>query len=295
MQLIEFGKKLNTPIVICLGYFGCMHIGHVKLLELARIRAREHNAKVALFTFNNNHLRVLGKDAKVVYTFEERLTLYESLGVDYVVAATFNDMFRETTGEQFIERLKRYNLKGVVCGFDYRCGCDGMNSNQLKDRLADVCNVDIVDAICRNGEKISTTSVRKLLDESDIASVNVLLSQPYFLIGEVVHGRRVGSDMGFPTANLKLNSDKVLPIGVYGGQTIVDGKTYRAIVNVGQKPTFGLDYVNVEAHIIGFDGDLYNRTLKISLTKFLRPIRKFDSAEELIEQLKKDREVTLHD
>lgn len=295
MQLIEFGKQLNTPIVICLGYFGCMHSGHVKLLEVAKERARESNAKVALFTFNNNHLRVLGKDTKVVYTFEERLMLYEALGVDYVIAATFNDEFRLKTGEQFIEDLKTYNLKGVVCGFDYSCGSNRLNSEQVKDLLSVVCDVDVVEAICRNGEKISTTLVRKLLDSSEIASVNELLSEPYFLVGNVEHGRRVGRDMGFPTANLRLSSEKILPLGVFGGQIAVDGETYRAIVNIGQKPTFGLDYINVEAHIVGFDGDLYNRTLKISLTKFLRPIRKFDSANELIEQLKRDREVVLYD
>lgn len=295
MQLIEFGEQLNTPIVICLGYFGCMHSGHVKLLEVAKIRAREQDAKVALFTFNNNHLRVLGKDAKVVYTFEERLVLYDNLDVDYVISATFNDEFRSNTGEQFIEQLKHYNLKGVVCGFDYCCGSDRLNCNQVKSRLSVVCDVDIVDAICRNGEKISTTSVRQLLENSDIASVNELLSEPYFLVGKVEHGRHVGRDIGFPTANLKLSSEKLLPIGVYCGQTVIGGKSYKVIVNIGQKPTFGLDYVNVEAHIVNFDGDLYGSTIKISLTKFLRPIRKFDSAGELVEQLKKDREVTLYD
>ena len=295
MQLTQFGKQLNSPIVICLGYFDCMHIGHIRLLEVAKERARQAKAKVALFTFNNNHLRVLGKDTKVVYIYEERLMLYESLGVDYVITATFDEHFRAKTGKQFIEQLKKYNLKGVVCGFDYSCGSDRLDSKQVKEGLSGICEVDIVEAICKDGVKISTTSVRKLLDESDIASVNGLLSEPYFLVGNVEHGRHVGSSIGFPTANLKLSADKMLPIGVYGGQTTVDGKNYKAIVNIGQKPTFGLDYVNVEAHLIDFDGNLYNRTLKISLTKFLRPVRKFDSPNQLIEQLKKDKEVTLHD
>lgn len=295
MQLIEFGKQLNTPIVICLGYFGSMHLGHLKLLEIAKQRARERNAHVALFTFSNNHLRVLGKDTKVVYTFEERLMLYQNLGVDYVVAAEFDEHFKENSGKQFIEQLRHYNLKGVVCGFDYTCGCDRLNCLQVKEILHGVCDVDIVDAICKNGVKVSTTVVRTLLEQSDIQGANELLSEPYFLVGKVEHGRRVGHDIGFPTANLILSVEKILPIGVYGGQTDVDGKTYKAIVNVGQKPTFGLDLVNVEAHLIDFDEDLYNRTLKISLNKYLRPIRKFDGANQLVEQLKKDKEVILHD
>ena len=295
MQIVQFGQKLNTPIVICLGYFGSMHLGHQKLLEVAKCRAEENDAKVALFTFSNNHLKVLGIDSSVVYTFEERLSIYESLGVDYVIAAEFDETFCKQSGAQFVKQLKKYNLKGVVCGFDYSCGSDRMNALQLSDSLNDVCKVDVVDAICLNGVKISTSRLREMLSMGNIEQTNALLSEPFFLIGTVVHGRHVGSQMGFPTANLQVSSEKELPLGVYGGQTDVDGKVYRAIVNVGQKPTFGLDYVNVEAHILNFDGDLYGKQLKVALTKYLRPISKFNSAEELADQLKKDREVVLND
>ena len=295
MQIVQFGQKLNTPIVICLGYFGSMHLGHQKLLEVAKRRADELNAKVALFTFSNNHLKVLGMDCSVVYTFEERLSIYENLGIDYVIAAEFDDSFRKQSGAQFVELLKKYNLKGVVCGFDYTCGRDRMNAAQLSDSLNGVCSVYVVDAICLNGEKISTSRLREMLLRNDLEKANALLSEPYFLVGKVVSGRHVGSQIGFPTANLQISGEKELPLGVYGGQTVVDGKLYRAIVNVGQKPTFGLDYVNVEAHLLDFEGDLYGKQLKVALTKYLRPISKFNSAQELIEQLKKDRGVVLND
>ena len=295
MQVIEFGKQLNCPIVLCLGYFGTMHSGHVKLLEVAKLRARELHANVALFTFSNNHLKVLGKDSTVVYTYSERLELYQNLGVDVVLSAEFNNEFRASTGNQFVEQLVQYNLKGVVCGFDYSCGSDHMNSKALADRLTGICNVDIVDAICWNGTKVSTTLVRELLENADISTANKLLSEPYFVMGNIVHGRRVGSSMGFPTANIQVSNEKLLPIGVYGGATEIDGKTYRAIVNIGQKPTFGLDYVNIEAHILNFDGDLYGKSLKVQLTRFLRPIHKFNDAQELVEQLKQDRETVLND
>ena len=295
MQIVQFGQKLNTPIVVCLGYFGSMHLGHQKLLEVAKLRAKQRDAKVALFTFSNNHLKVLGKDATVTYTFEERLNIYENLGVDYVLAAEFDDYFRSLKGEQFVELLARYNLKGVVCGFDYSYGRDRMNAAQLKESLAEVCTVDIVDPICLNGVKISTSLVRAMLSKSDVEGANVLLSEPYFLIGKVIHGRHVGSQIGFPTANLQISSEKELPIGVFGGQTVVDGKLYSAIVNVGQKPTFGLDYVNVEAHILNFDGDLYGKELKIALIKYLRSISKFNNAQELAQQLRKDMQEVLND
>ena len=296
MQVIEFGKKLNCPIVLCLGYFGTMHSGHVKLLEVAKQRARECGGKVALFTFSNNHLQVLGRDSTVVYTYPERLLLYESLGVDVVIATEFSNEFRACTGKQFVEQLlASYDLRGVVCGFDYSCGSDRMNCSQLIAQLDGTCSVDVVDAICWNGEKISTSLIRKLLLEANISTVNELLSEPYFVTGNVVHGRHVGIALGFPTANLQVSSEKLLPIGVFGGLTEIDGKTYRAIINIGQKPTFGLDYVNIEAHILNFDGDLYGKTLKLSLTRFLRPICKYSDANELVEQLKQDRERVLND
>ena len=295
MQLIDFSQKLNEPIVVCLGYFGCMHKGHVALLDKAKLLARQRGAKVALFTFSNNHLRVLGKDTKMLYTFEERLHLYENLGVDYVLAAEFTVDFRKQLGVDFVRQLAQYNLKGVVCGFDYTCGSDRLGSADLKLALSAQCPVEIVDAVCWNGNKVSTTLIRSLLTQNEIASANQLLSEPYFLIGRVVSGRKVGGKIGFPTANLQVDADKLLPLGVYGGVVSLDGTEYKCIVNVGNKPTFDEDSATVEAHLIDFDGDLYGQTLKVSLTKFLRKITKFASAEQLVEQLQTDRESVLND
>lgn len=295
MQLVEFGKKLNTPVVICLGYFGCMHKGHVGLVDVAKRRAAECGAKVALFTFSNNHLKVLGKEPTVVYTFDERLLIYESLGIDFVIAGKFDESFRATTGDEFLNELLRYNVKGVVFGTDYCCGSDRMNSIAARDKLLSTCTVDIVDTMLWHGEKISTTAVRKLLGSGDVATANQLLSEPYFVTGEVEAGRHVGKSMGFPTANLKISSEKALPIGVYGGHTVVDGNLYRCIVNIGHKPTFAVDSVTIEVHLINFNGNLYGRTLKVSLTKYLRGIQKFANADELSAQLARDKESVLHD
>ena len=295
MQLIEFGQKLNEPIILCLGYFGCMHMGHRALLDRAKLRARELGAKVALFTFSNNHLRVLGKDVKVLYTFEERLQIYSDLGVDYVLAAEFTEKFRNSSGAEFVKQLTDYNLKGVVCGFDYTCGCDRLGSCDLQNALASLCSVDVVEAVCWNGNKVSTTLIRALLAENDITSANKLLSEPYFLCGTVVSGRKVGSKIGFPTANLQIDVDKLLTNGVYGGVATLQGKTYKCIVNIGNKPTFGVDSATVEVHLIGFEGNLYGQDLKVALTKFLRKITKFASPDELTRQLQADRESVLND
>ena len=272
-----------------------MHRGHVALLDTAKRRARATGAKVALFTFSNNHLRVLGKDVKSLYTFEERLGIYQSLGVDYVIAAEFTEQFRVSSGAEFVAQLKRYDLKGVVCGFDYTCGSDRLGSAELQKALSSLCTVDVVDAVCCNGVKVSTTLIRAMLTDNQLERANELLSQPFFAVGTVISGRKLGSKIGFPTANLQLDADKFVPEGVFGGETVLCGKTYKCIVNIGTKPTFDVDAATVEAHIIGFDGDLYGQTVQISLTKFLRKITKFDSADELKKQLQADKESIIND
>lgn len=294
MQVVSFDEKLNCPIVLCLGYFGCMHIGHLELIRVAKHRALVTGAKVALFTFSNNHLACLGKDKTVIYTFEERLSIYRSLGIDYVISVKFDEEFRNKSGQDFVKGLTRYNLIGVVCGFDYSYGRDRMNADALRNELS-VCSVEIVQPISINGEKVSTTMVRRLLSEHAVVEANALLSEKYFIEGKVEHGRHIGTQMGFPTANLVVDAEKFLSMGVYSATTLIDGKKYRAIVNIGQKPTFGIATPNVEAHLLYFDGELYGKTIKLSIDRFLRPICRFESAEGLVDQIQKDKEAVLND
>lgn len=295
MQIIKFGEKLTCPIIVCLGYFGCMHKGHVKLLETAKKTAAEFHAKVALFTFSNNHLKLLGKDSSVLYTYRERLEIYNSLSVDYLIVADFNNDFRSMMGEEFLRIFKDYDLKGVVCGYDHRCGSNKLDCNGIENELRGVCSVEIVDEITVDNVKISTTLVKKLITNRQILKANSLLSEPYFIIGNVVHGRGVGKTLGFPTANLQIDAEKLLSQGVYGGYTYVDGIKYKCIVNIGRTPTFGIDRFNVEAHLIEFSGDLYGRELKVSITSYLRDIEKFSSVNDLANQLKADTEKVLND
>ena len=294
MQVVKFGEKLNTPIVIALGFFGCMHKGHVQLLDEAKTLAKSTNSKVALFTFFNNHLKVLGKDVKQLYTFDERCKIYQNLGVDVLVCAEFNKQFMQTSGAEFLSTLNNYNLHGVVCGFDYTCGSDRKNSQFVREYLCDI-PVKVVDAVCIDGVKISTTLIRAKLGECDISLCNQLLSQPFFFDGEVVHGRGVGNKLGFPTANILTGADKFLPAGVFAGDTVVDGTTYKCIINIGAKPTYDIDEPTVEVHVIGYGGNLYGNNISVNLRKFLRPICKFDCSEQLIQQLKLDMENCLDD
>lgn len=294
MQLVKFGEKLNSPIVIALGFFGCMHKGHVQLLDQAKKLASQTNSKVALFTFSNNHLKVLGKDIKQLYVFDERCKVYQNLGIDVLITAEFDEQFKNTNGANFLKTLFTYNLQGVVCGFDYTCGSDRQNCQFVRDYFKEI-PVSVVDAVCKDGVKISTTFIRNLLANSNIEHANELLSQPFFFDGTVVYGRGVGKDLGFPTANIQVDTDKFLPTGVFAGNTVIDDNNYRCIVNIGAKPTYDIAEQTVEVHILNFKGNLYGEKLSIDLVKYLRPICKFSNQDQLIQQLKIDRENCLHD
>lgn len=295
MQIIQLDEKLNFPVVVCLGFFGCMHKGHVELLNTAKQRAKQTGSKVALFTFSNNHLAVLNREQSVVYTFEERLSIYKSLGVDCVITAQFDNAFKNLTAQKFLSQFTKFDLRGIVCGFDHLCGSDRLDCYGIKRFFENVCPVDIVNQISVDGQKVSTTLLRRCLVNNEIAKANSLLSEPFFVIGQVVHGRGMGSTLGFPTANLSIPAEKLLPVGVFGGTTQIDGKIYRAIVNIGNVPTFEVDKNTFEAHILDYNGDLYGKTLKVSLTRYLRPIKKFNSAYELGVQLQKDKEIVSND
>ena len=151
-----------------------------------------------------------------------------------------------------------------------------------------VC-VDAIPLVEVDGEKVSSTRIKQCLQKGAVAEANMLLSQPFFVLGEVFEDRKLGRNIGFPTANICYPEDK-FPIkqGVYHTQVEIDGKTYTCVTNYGARPTYNNDKVLTETHVIGFDGNLYGKTLKVEFLRYLRDIQPFESVELLKEQLKKD-------
>lgn len=291
MEVLKFGEKYDCPAVLCLGFFDCMHSGHVKLLRYAQLLAGR-TAKVVLFTFGNNHFQTLNRGTKLLFTFDERLQIYEGLGVDAVLKADFDEAFMAQTAEEFLHRLRCCcNLKWVVCGADFTCGSDLASADMVRSILHEFVPVDVVDIVCHGGQKISSSLVRKLLCEHKISEANSFLTQPFFFEGIVTEGRHDGHKLGFPTANLNIPQEKLAPEGVYAGSVLTNGKHYKAIVNVGYAPTFDFCKSVCEAHLLHFDGNLYGQKIKVFLQKYIRPIQKFDDVRQLCAQLRRDCEV----
>ncbi len=291
MKLKKLSDNFNEPLVLALGFFDCMHLGHRKILNTAKDLA--NGAKIGIFTFDDNQIGLLKNNSKLIYTFNERLSIFKELGVDYTIYSSFSKEFMMTSADEFIEQLNKFNLKQIVCGFDYTFGCDRKDAKYLKEKSnVPVC---IVDKIEYNNEKVSSHLIKTLLSQSRIEQANSLLCSEFFITGKVVHGNQIGSKIGFPTANVEYSAEKMLPSGVFASKFIINGNEYNAITNIGEKPTLKDKKITIESHVLNFGDDIYNEEVKIVLTKYLRPTKKFNNLHNLKKQLELDKETFNND
>lgn len=289
---IRFDKTLSTPICLALGFFDSVHIGHRTIISAMKESASKNNFKSAVFTFDNNMNRIFDDFDSQVYTYAERKSIFEKLGVDYVIHTEFTEAVKNIPPIDFLSVLfSDFNIKHIFCGYDYRFGCNGEGDAKLLKEFCREHNVpaDINERVDFNGERVSTTRIKKLLSDGLVEEANELLEDRYFLTGKVVHGRNVGHKYGFPTANISFSGDKLLPVcGVYATYAIIDGKSFKAVTNIGDKPTFDESTVSVETLVDGLDKDIYDKDMTLEFVKRLRGIKKFSSPSELAAQIHKD-------
>lgn len=283
----------SEGVVIALGYFDSVHLGHRKVIEHATSLAKELNAKPVVFTFSGNLKGAInGASDTSIYTIEERVAILKEIGIEKVYSAPVTKEFLNLSASQFLEKLNSdLNIKGYATGSDYRFGCKGQGDiESLKEYASKKGQVVVVTQTeMVKGEKVSTSLIKKLLTQGDIQTANTLLVRNYSITGQVYKDRKVGEKLGFPTVNLKMDIDKhEIKPAVYYGRVFVDGVYYKAIINYGARPTFSLKEKVLEAHLINFNGDLYGKTLTVFFDGFLREIKTFSNGEELKSQLKKD-------
>ena len=288
------GKNL-TPTVVALGYFDSVHAGHRKVIEEAKTLAASLSATVTVFTFEGNLRATLSRrDDKYVYSFAERKAVLAEIGVDNVFSQTADFNFLSMGKLAFLNWLNRkLNIKGYVCGVDYKFGKFGKGGLEDLVKYAESNSqaLKIVDTLEMDGRRVSTSRIKTLLAAGDIKGANVLLARPYSFSGVVTHDRGVGAALGFPTANIKVEKNKqLLHEGVYAGHVFLDGKRYDTVINFGSRPTFGGKEIVPEAHIIGFSGDLYGQNITLFFDAYIREVRKFFSEDDLKNQLNDDLE-----
>ena len=271
-----YGEKIESPCTLVLGAFDGVHIGHRALLAAAK----EAGLPVVVTT-------LLGGKGKSLFTREERAFLFSRAGVSGVYEIDFTEAVKDTSAEAFASELfGNVHAKRVYCGEDFRFG---KNASGTPETLEKYAPVTVVKAVQIGGEKVATSVCKQLVEARDFDGLRTLMDDEYFIGGTVEHGREVGRTYGFPTLNLSLPPEKLLPPdGVYGGFVETPKGRFQSILNIGARPTFGVEEKKLEAHLIGFSGDLYGAAVRVIPTVFLRPVSRFASKEALKEQLRKD-------
>lgn len=263
---------------LCLGYFDGVHLAHRAIFE----KAREYGKWGVLLPDRNM------KGMPLLTTRCEKIKLIAELGADYVLITEFSEDFMSRTPDEFADFLKdTLKVSRVVAGYDYRFGKNADGDAKMLKALAKTRGflAEIVDAKCIKGEPIKSTKIREYISRGDVFFANELLGYSYFVSGRVEKGLGNGRKLGFPTANIAYDGEKLLPAdGVYYGQ--VFGKN--AVINVGKNPTFNGERRTVEAHILDFDADLYGEVIEVSFLKKIRDDIKFENQEALIAQINKD-------
>jgi riboflavin kinase/FMN adenylyltransferase len=299
-DLTEITRKNNT--VITLGTFDGLHIGHQQIVNSVVDKSKHFGGRNFLITFDphprkivstKNHIRLLS-------TLEEKIEFLNPLGIENLFIINFTKEFSQQSPEQFVTKylVEGIGVKEVVIGYDHHFGKGRGGNMDLLSELGAKYNFKITsfEEYKVDGETISSTKIRNALLAGDISKANKMLGRKYSFTGIVIKGDGRGKELGYPTANLKIkNEDKLLPaIGIYAAECIIEGENFLGLLCIGSRPTFtSAGDVVPEIYIYNFDKEIYNKELQVNLIEHIRGEEKFNSAEELILQMDKDKEAGL--
>lgn len=298
MQIIEQTTDFVLPAgsAVAIGKFDGIHLGHRELI-FRLLEQKRKGLLATIFTFDTSASAFFGGEEKELTTKAEKRAIFEEMGIDVLIEFPLNRETAATEPEEFVGRYLAEQMRAayICAGPDVSFGKNGAGDYALLEQFADKYGyrAELIEKVrLANGEEISSTAVRAAVRRGEMESAGDMLGKPYSVSGRVEHGRQFGRTMGMPTANLIPEADKLLPPnGVYYSSVVIgeDGREYRAISNVGCKPTVSAaGRVGIETYIYDFEGDLYGRDITVILLAFRRPERKFDDAEALRRQMEAD-------
>ncbi|TCI71855.1 bifunctional riboflavin kinase/FAD synthetase [Exiguobacterium sp. SH0S7] len=285
-----------VPSVMVLGFFDGVHIGHQAVIEHAKQRAEQLDVPVTVVTFDPHPKQVLSNNAdavRYITPLKRKLQRIAALGVERCLVLTFTKQLASLSPQQFVDDyLIGAGAVHVTAGFDYSYGKFGEGTMETMPYHArGRFTTSVVAEQTSDGDKVSSTRIRKLLGAGSVDLASELLGAPYVICGEVIHGDARGRTIGYPTANMVMDASYVMPrLGVYATRVrLEDGRTFDAMTNVGRRPTFyDTGDVSIESHLFDFSEDLYGQLLEIEWVHYLRDERAFDGLDSLIAQLKQD-------
>lgn len=294
----SFKEVPNQARVVVLGHFDGLHLGHQALIQKGYDMAQKLGIPLMVATFYPQFQSLADPGFKYIMSQETKMKRLEDLAVDEVFSVPFNKTIAELSPEAFARDLLQTTLtaRGLVVGFDYTFGYQAKGKAQDLVDLVDPIPVEVIPAYKRDGQVLSSTIIRQLLRQGDVAQVETYLGYPYQLCGEVIHGLANGRKFLVPTANVSLPKDLLLPKpGVYAGRCFLadqPNEVFHSVINIGTKPTVNDDpFETVEAYLMDFDRDIYGERLCVCDLHFLRGISKFASFPELKAAIMKDIEM----
>lgn len=297
MKFINDGsEKLNNTIVT-LGKFDGSHIGHQSLFSLAKkIKAKsDEELFTVVFTFDINPRQVCEDSYESLCTNAERMNLEENLGMDYVYIWPFTKENMAMEPEVFVQRILAENLgvKHIIVGGNFRFGRERRGDAALLRSLQETFGfcVHIVPEVTYKGEVVSSTLIKREILAGNMEDAAYMLGAPFSVSGKVVPGKHLGKSLGFPTINFEAPKGKILPPnGVYATKTIIGGKSFLSMTNIGTRPTFEEGALrNIETNIFDFSGDIYGENARVEFYRFIRPEMHFESPSDLIEEIKRNK------
>lgn len=292
----NFSDKEKTYVTI--GTFDGVHFGHQKIIEKLIDEAKKANKKSVVLTFFPHPRMVLQKDVtlELINTIEERATLLEKTGLDYLIIHPFSKEFSRMTALEFVRDIlvNQLNISKLIIGYDHHFGKNREgNITQLTEysHLYDF-KVEEIPAQDIDDVSVSSTKIRRALASGNLKTANNYLGYNFMLNGNVVNGKKLGGTIGYPTANIDIKENyKLIPkTGVYIVKSAIDEKIVFGMMNIGNRPTVNGNHQTIEVHFFDFNQDLYHQNLTIELIYFLRDEEKFYSVEVLVQQIKKDEE-----
>lgn len=288
-------RKRDNISYIALGSFDGLHKGHLTLIKKLVDLVRDNKGKSIVYTFKN-HPRTLIKSKSIPKLLLDNYSKEEILKeqkVDIIYFEEFTEEFMRKSPEEFIKYLiDKFNVKGLVVGFNYRFGYKNTGDVELLKQLSlkydfEVC---VMEPCMFEEDVVSSTRIREKILKGDLEKANEMLTREYFLRGRVVYGRQIGRTIGFPTANLDYSKSALLPEeGVYYTNVILNNRKYKGITCIGNNPTVDGKTITVETFILDFNDDIYGEEIKVCFLKKIRNNNKFNSINDLKHQLNKDK------
>ncbi len=289
----------DKKVVLTVGTFDGIHFGHQKIIETIKGIAEEKKGESVVLTFSPHPRTVLfpeGNNLRLINSLDEKINRFKKAGIDHLIIYPFTKEFSRITALEYVRDflVKEIKVSTLIIGYDHQFGRNREGNFEYLKELSELYEFEIKEISAQdiNNINVSSTKIRKAIENGNIALANEYLGYRFPLKGKVIEGKKLGNTIGFPTANLAIEDKlKIIPkIGAYAISAMVDGVQFHGMLNIGKNPTVANeDDIKIEVHLFDFNKDIYGETIRIEFVKRLRDEVKFNSVEELKQQLTKDK------